>query len=297
VPDPTADRLGDAPDGRRRPLPAGGRELPTGGDQGHPDVRLGPAVTAGVATPAARAELLAALVQARVFAAVTATATGREVAPASGLSAESSAELAVLLVQAPDGSRALPVFSGLAELAAWRPDVRPVVLTGAQACQAAVDEGASAVLLDPAGPAIELTQDEMSSLADGRVPVPGSSLSTRRTSVALTGLTGPPPPELVRVLRVALADEGLAAARLLQGPDGLVLGVAGDRPLPGGQLAALAARVVRAAGPALPVAGIDLAEVAVTGPGLDLLAGRDDGPCAADRARPGRPGWFTRRGR
>lgn len=231
------------------------------------------ALQAGATTGPARAELLAAMVEARVFAAVTATATGHEIAAATGLVAESSAELAVLLVEAPDGSRALPVFSGLPALAAWRSDVRPVVLTGAQACAAAVEEGARAVLLDPAGPSLELSRPEVEALAAGWVPVPGSSLSTRRGEVAL-GPPVDPPAALVAALRVALAAEPLTAARLLAGPDGLVLGVAADPPPTAAALAGLAARVVRSLGPALPPDGLDLAQVPATGPGLDLLARR-----------------------
>ena len=259
-----------------------GRQLPTGGDQGRPDARLQRALLEGAETAGARAELLASLLEARVFAAVTATATGHEVAAASGLVAESGAELAVLLVQAPDGSRALPVFSGLGPLADWRPDVRPVVLTGSQACAAAVDEGAQAVLLDPAGAGVVLTRSELEALAAGRVPVPGSSLTTRRGEVALQE-PDHVPPGLPAALARALQPEGLRAARLLEGPDGLVVGVAASGVLDPPALAAMAGRVVRALGPDLPAEGLDLAQVAPEGPGQDLLARRGS--------------WFTRRAR
>ena len=238
------------------------------GDPGNPD------------GPAGRAALLAALIDARVFAAVTATATGRERAVATGLSAESGAQLAVVLLETPDGSRALPVFSDLTRLATWSADERPVPLTGAQACAAALDEGASVLLLDPESAPFTVTAAELTVLAGGFVPVTGSPLSFRQGGATLLPADGPEP--LVAALGAALAGEGLRAARLLQGNDGLVVGVTAARPLEPAELAALAGRVVARLGPALPADGLNLAQVP-DGPGRQLL-----------KARPRR---FTRRGR
>lgn len=222
--------------------------------------------------PTDRAELLAALVGARVFAAITATATAEHTAAATGLRAESSAEMAVVLLETADGSRALPVFSDLGVLKRWRLDVRPVPLTGAQACAAALDEGATAVLLDPGGAAVEVR--EVAALAAGWVPVPGSGLSVRHAVTELRGPSQPPAPALVKALRIALDGERLHAARLLEGPDGLVLGVAPTQPMAPAELAALAQRIVTRLGPALPPRGLDLAQVARKGPGQDVLRRR-----------------------
>ncbi|HTW19022.1 MAG TPA: SseB family protein [Mycobacteriales bacterium] len=63
-----------------------------------------------------------------------------------------AAELAVPTLVGADGRRALPVFSGVAALAAWRPGARPVPMTGRQAVEAAADEGCAAIVLDVAGP-------------------------------------------------------------------------------------------------------------------------------------------------
>ncbi|MCW2585673.1 MAG: hypothetical protein JWN55_1189, partial [Frankiales bacterium] len=68
-------------------------------DQGQPDPRLVDAL-ARPDSPEARAALLAALVDARVFAGITAVATAEQTAAATGLRAESSAEMAVLLLEA-----------------------------------------------------------------------------------------------------------------------------------------------------------------------------------------------------
>ena len=240
-------------------------------EDGLADPRFAAALAAGTATTAARAELLAALAGARVFAAITATATGVE-PTASGLRAESGAELAVVLLQAPDGSRALPVFSDLAALRRWRLDGRPVPLTGPQACAAARDERASTVLVDPAGAAVALAAGEVATLAAGWVPVAGSSLASRRTTGHFDPLALPADPRLVDALRGALAGEPLLSARLLSGPDGPLLGVVPGAALDPAALTALAGRVVQRLGAALPVAGLDLAVVPADGPGEQVLA-------------------------
>lgn len=237
------------------------------GDTGEADVRLAAALAAGD-----RAAVLAALVDARVFAAITATATSEHTAD-TGLRAESSAEMAVVLLEAPDGSRALPVFQDLVALRRWRLDARPVPLTGPQACAAALDEKATALLLDPAGTAVVVT--ELSTLAQGWVPVPGSSLASRRGEAELQAPAVPAPRRLVAALRRGLAGEDLWSARLLAGPDGPVLGIAARRDLPPEELAALAHRLVQRLGSALPPEGLDLAQVPVDGPGqLVLRRGR-----------------------
>ncbi len=232
-------------------------------DSGEADPRLLAALAAGD-----EAQVLAALVDARVFAAITATATGVEQG-AHGLTQESSAEMAVVLLAAEDGSRALPVFPDLASLRRWRLDARPVRLTGPQACAAAQDERATAVVLDPGGAAFVVT--DLAAVAAGFVPVPGSTVAARRGTAELRAPTRPVSEALVHALQGALAEEGLRSARLLEGPDGPVLGVCARVPLGPAALAALAHRLVPRLGAALPADGLDLAEVPLDGPGLELL--------------------------
>ena len=81
----------------------------------------------------------------------------------------------------------------------------------------------------------------------------------------------PVDPGLLAALREALEPERLVAARLLEGPDGLVVGVTGRRRLEPAALAALADRVRAVLGQRVPPAGLGLAEVAATGPGLPLV--------------------------
>lgn len=238
-------------------------------DSGAPDGPLAAALAADPTVAAGRAGVLAALLDARVFATVTATATGVEQAPSTGLKAESTTELAVVLIALPDGSRALPVFSDLLAMRSFGADARPVPMTGRQACAAALEQGAEAVVLDPAGRALALSVDEVRALAAGWVPVPGSSLASRRTTEQLASPAAAPV-ALLAALSRAVAPERLRAARLLEGTDGPVLGVTPRRPLAPADVAALAARVRDRLGPDLPPAGLDLTVVPQAGPGLVL---------------------------
>lgn len=61
----------------------------------------------------------------------------------------SEGEMALALLEAPDGNQALPAFTGLAALTAWRTDARPVPRPAAQVLAYAEAESLAAVILDP----------------------------------------------------------------------------------------------------------------------------------------------------
>jgi hypothetical protein len=239
--------------------------VPEAGDDGLTDEALAAALATG-----SRTRVVAALAGARVFAAVSATSTAEELG-AHGVRQESSAEMAVLLLEV-DGARALPVFPSVPALLAWSKDARPVPLSGTDACRAALDEGAEALVLDPGAGAWTLGADELESLAAGYVPVTGTALASRHADVQLAEPAVPPDEGLLLALREALEPERLRDARLLQGPDGPVLGVTARRPLGAPGLAALAQRVMTRLGDRLPAAGLDVAEVGPGTPGVPLLA-------------------------
>lgn len=236
------------------------------GDDGRPDARLAAALAADDGTPARRGEVLAALAGARVFLVLSAQALAVEESAATGLRQESTAEMALLSIRAPSGARALPAFVDGGQVQRWRDGARPVPVPGPVACASVLDDGAQALLLDPPGAALVLSGAVLAELAAGRVPVPGAPLSTRHGEVELAA-GAPADPGLLAALTSALAPEPVRAARLLAGPDGPVLGVVPAGPLDAAGLAALAARLRDRLGPALPVAGLDLAVVAADGPG------------------------------
>lgn len=66
-----------------------------------------------------------------------------------GLVAEKSTEMAAVTLTAPDGQRALPLFTGLESLHAWSSSARPVPVSAARAAQAAVQERCQVLVVDP----------------------------------------------------------------------------------------------------------------------------------------------------
>lgn len=244
-------------------------------DDGAADPRLAAALARG-----GLAEVLAALVTARVFLPLAAQALATEESAVPGLRQESSAEMSLLSLVSSRGQRALPAFLAAQDVPRWRPEARPVPVPGAQACRTVLEDGADALLLDPAGAAVPITGAALAELAAGRVPVPGAALSTRTAEVEL--VAGDVSPELLAALGSALAGEAVTGARVLAGPDGPVLGVV--MALAPTELVALAARVRGRLGAALPAGGLDLAVVPADGPGQVV-------PVAPPaRAR----GWFRR---
>jgi hypothetical protein len=61
---------------------------------------------------------------------------------------DKSADMAAVFMAGADGRKALLTFSSVEALETWNPVARPVPVWGREAAQAALDEGASALLLD-----------------------------------------------------------------------------------------------------------------------------------------------------
>jgi hypothetical protein len=97
------------------------------------------------------AMVLDALSRSRLLVPVVAVLTESEVGE-DGLRQEKHSSMATVLVQRPDGGRALLAFSGIESLTRWRAEARPVPLVAPLAARAAVDEGAETLLIDVAGP-------------------------------------------------------------------------------------------------------------------------------------------------
>lgn len=81
--------------------------------------------------------------RARVFVAVMAI-LGEQATDGS----DKSADMAAVFIAGADGRRALLAFSSVETLAAWNATARPVPVWGAQAAEAALDEGVQTILLD-----------------------------------------------------------------------------------------------------------------------------------------------------
>lgn len=123
-----------------------------------------------------RKDLVAVLAATRLLVPIMAVATETGTT-AHGLTGDNGADMAMVSITAPDGSRVLPVFTSVQALADWRRDARPVPVVAPQAAQAAVQEGCTSLLVDAATPAdvggpILLPRSVLWALAQGRDWIP-----------------------------------------------------------------------------------------------------------------------------
>ncbi|HSO66049.1 MAG TPA: SseB family protein [Ornithinibacter sp.] len=139
-------------------VPWAGRDLSPSGfedDSGAAD----PALLAALATQGDDVTLMAAVESGRFVVPIVAEPT--EVDTSGDHAVEKQVDMAAVTLVAPDGQRALPVFTGTAALAAWDPSARPVPVTPARAGQAAVSEGCDVIVVDVAGPAPRVLRPSM----------------------------------------------------------------------------------------------------------------------------------------
>jgi hypothetical protein len=132
---------------RRRRIPDPG----FAGDDGAPDTLLTAALAAYDGAPARHMEVFVALQRARLLVPVVAV-LGEVEHDAPGLVHDKTSDMATALLTGRDGRLALLAFTGLETLARWRRDARPVPVAAALAARSAVQEGASALVVDVAGP-------------------------------------------------------------------------------------------------------------------------------------------------
>ncbi|EWT01173.1 hypothetical protein N865_11065 [Intrasporangium oryzae NRRL B-24470] len=169
TPDPTVGQPGSGPvgppttsaphvDEAGRPSDSAGqawqgKAIPShgfSGDQGDADPELLAALAEVRARPGPgnEAVLMERVARSRWLVPVVAVAT--EVDTSSGHAADTRSDMAAVTLTAPDGSRALPMFSSLAALAEWDPAARPVPVRAAAAAQAAISEECHVLVVDVA---------------------------------------------------------------------------------------------------------------------------------------------------
>jgi hypothetical protein len=166
--------------------PWAGRSLPAGGDDqdgGRPDEALARTLAALAEGRADDTAVVAALGTARVLVPVVAVpgaaGSGAAVPGAAGSGARTGhraagrTEMASVTLTAPDGRRALPVFTGLSSLRLWDPAARPVPVDGRRAAVSAVADGCAVLVVDPAGPVtFVVSRPAVWALGQGRRWVP-----------------------------------------------------------------------------------------------------------------------------
>jgi type III secretion system (T3SS) SseB-like protein len=133
----------------------GGQRLLAGAgapdDEGAADPALAAALEAYAADPVWEPEVLAALAEARLLVPVVAE-LGEAETGADGLVRDKSSDMAAVLMRGADGRSALLAFTSLDAMHRWDPDARPVPVSAQVAGQAALQDGAAALLIDVAGP-------------------------------------------------------------------------------------------------------------------------------------------------
>lgn len=118
-------------------------------DQGQPAPAIIEALAAWRAGTADESQVVAALAGIRVFVPIVAQVSHSEIT-AEGLVADKEADMALVSLHAPDGRKALPVFTSVAELSAWNRHARPVAVDIRKAALSAVQDGSDLLVVDPA---------------------------------------------------------------------------------------------------------------------------------------------------
>ncbi|MBV1780875.1 SseB family protein [Paeniglutamicibacter sp. ABSL32-1] len=117
-------------------------------DNGLIDENLRAAFDGLIAGSGGEQQVHAALAGARVYIAVVAQLADGGMGE-HGFAEDKEADMALVTLNAPDGRKALPVFSSVDNLQAWHPEARPVAVYAPRAALSAVSEDAQMLVLDP----------------------------------------------------------------------------------------------------------------------------------------------------
>lgn len=129
--------------------PALPHSLPTAADDGRADETLTGALDRWARaevedTTPHRSDVVRAFLAARVYIPA--------VAPSSVIGEASRDQLGMIALRREDGLTAVPVFTDIERLVAWRPDARPLPHSGASVAQIAQEEGYAVAVIDIDGP-------------------------------------------------------------------------------------------------------------------------------------------------
>ena len=138
-----------------------------GDDHGAASPEVEAALTAYDRDPSTHRATLAVLQHSRLLVPVVAMLGESEVG-ADGLERDKASDMATVLMTNAAGRTALLAFTSMAAMQRWRADSRPVPVGVPSAAQAALHDGADALLIDVAGPArFVIDRSDLEALADG----------------------------------------------------------------------------------------------------------------------------------
>ncbi|MER2138163.1 MAG: SseB family protein, partial [Arthrobacter sp.] len=151
------------------------------------------------------------LATARVYVAIVAT-LGEEAESEHGLTADKEADLALVTLTAPDGRKALPVFSSVEALSHWHPEARPVAVYAPRAALSAVSEEAQLLVIDPGSDVtFVVRRPAMWALAQQRTWVPSYE------DASLAGIVTDAAAQESAIRQVRLSAGGGVASRTAEG--------------------------------------------------------------------------------
>jgi hypothetical protein len=131
------------------------------------------ALSAYAAGDGGSADALAALAGSRLLVPVVAV-LDEAVPAADGLRTEKASHMAAVSTTGRDGRRGLLAFTSAETMRRWDPTARPVPVTTRRAAEAALADGADALVIDLAGPVtFSVDAGELRALAAGWRPVGG----------------------------------------------------------------------------------------------------------------------------
>jgi hypothetical protein len=159
------------------------RSIPDPGfpdDTGEAPAALTAALTAYDADPdALHGATLQVLQDARLLVPVVAV-LGEVERDEAGLAHDKTSDMATVLMRGRDGRTALLAFTGSDALRRWDPQARPVPVPARRAAEAAVQDGAQALVVDVAGPVLFVVETEdLHELAQGHTLVELEGVSAR----------------------------------------------------------------------------------------------------------------------
>jgi hypothetical protein len=105
-----------------------------------------------LARASAQSAVIEAIAASRLLVPLIAEAGDTGIGP-NGLVVDKTQELALITVAGPAGQKVMPAFTSVDAMTAWRADARPVPVEARRAALAAVAEGITWIVLDPASPA------------------------------------------------------------------------------------------------------------------------------------------------
>ncbi len=136
-------------------------------DDGAADAAVTTALTAYGSGEGSFQEALAAVQDSRALVPVVAV-LGEVEYDEQGLARDKTSDMAAVLLTGRDGRTALLGFTATETMRAWNPQARPVSVPCRQAAQAALQDGAEALVLDVAGPVpFAVEGEDLRALAEG----------------------------------------------------------------------------------------------------------------------------------